>query len=159
QPRAGASFHMLQRKPGLHPGVAPALIDGMARDGKAGIGEGAHSDGDQIGKAGELPIDRRAAIRAEMEGEEIAAVRHAVEGGGPSLDLRDLGARETRGGAEDAARPPLAVRAVTDRDADRLALAGEAELSAAAMGFAGHGHASDDLEGADSGRVGAGRME
>ena len=131
---------MLQRQAGLDPGMPPALVDGDAGCRKSGIGEGANGHGEDVGHPRQLPIDRRAAGRAEVEGDLIAAVGDARERRGPTFDPGHLGARKACLCPKDAARPPLAVQAMADRDPDRLPLAGEAELAAAAMGFAGrHG--------------------
>jgi len=152
---------LLQREADLDPGMAPALIDGNAGCWKAGIGEGADGDGKDVGHPRQLPIDRAAAGRAEVEGDLIAAVGDAREVLCSAFDPGHLGAGKARLSPEDASRSPLAFQAMADRDPDRLPLAGKPELAAAAFGLSRrHGFASrrsEDLEGAGRGGQGGGR--
>ncbi len=56
------------------PRMMPRFVDGNGRRRKCGIGEGADSDGDEIGLAVWTIIDRRTATGAEVEGDVVATV-------------------------------------------------------------------------------------
>src|SRR5262245_30588019 len=122
------------------PAMAPRLIDRAARRAEAGIGESADGDRDEIGIGVDLPVDRRAADRTEIERHGAAFIALALIDGTLAFHAH-LRVGVARLGAEHAAGAALAFQAVADGNAHRLALAGDAELAATAGGMTGgHGH-------------------
>jgi len=111
------------------------------RDGrrwKIGIGEGADGHGNQIGKAGVLPIERGAAHRAEAISKHVPALGRArplarLTGNG------DLVPAKPRLVADHGAGAALALQAVAHGDARGFPLDGDVQLAAAAGGVTG-GH-------------------
>src|SRR5262245_55765656 len=98
------------------------LVDGKARAGKIGIGEGANRHGDDTRPAFDHISEGRSAMGAEAIGGAMAAVGDAL----PGLRLaRDgdlvLGPACLRG--KGAAGTLLAIEAMAHRNAHRLALA------------------------------------
>src|SRR5262245_55826890 len=108
------------------PGMTPPLINRMARCRKTRIDKGAHRNRYEIGGNGELPIDGRAAMWTKMRGDRLAAVADSHELRLIASNLGDPVSREARLKAESAASALLTGVAVAHRDADRLALAGQA---------------------------------
>src|SRR5258706_14090049 len=103
-----------------------SLPDRNPRGRVGGIGEHPKCDGDVLRIGAELPVDRRAAARAEVETQVIAAVGRARVGGALTLDL-DLVAVKPGLRAERCAGAALAGEAVADRDPDCLAVANDAQ--------------------------------
>jgi hypothetical protein len=91
------------------------VIHGDVGLGEAGIGEGADDHGELVGLVVEGVPERRAAVRAEAEGDVPAVVTLAGELRGASRNL-DLRALESRVVAERAAGTPLTGEAVADGD-------------------------------------------
>src|SRR5262249_35386562 len=98
---------------------------------KAGIGQGADGDGDEVGKALACPIDGGTTLRAEAEGQHVAAFGRArpLRGGAGEGDLR---APEAPLIAEHGPSAPLALQAMAHGDAHGLAFDSKMELPAVA---------------------------
>ena len=91
------------------PGMATLHVDRLRGGWKIRVREGADRNGDQVGRATGLPIDRRPARRAEMKNHRRAAVADA--GVLPRLALRlDVGAAKEGGDAVGAAGSLLALQ-------------------------------------------------
>ena len=116
------------------PAVPPGLPDRDRGRPERGIGEDADGHRDELGIGAADVVDGGAAVGAERERPRLAVVGDAHVVARLPGDLDAL-AREARLVAEGAARAPLAGEAVADRDPDRIALGGEAELAAAAGGL------------------------
>src|SRR5258706_13780257 len=93
-----------------------------------GIGEHPECHGDVLRIGAELPVDRRATARAEVETQVIAAVGRARVRGAFTLDV-DLVAVKSGLRAERCAGAALAGEAGADRDACGVAGAKDAGLS------------------------------
>ena len=104
------------------PKVATRLVDGDARLRKSRIGEGADCYRDHIWKGAQHPVDGRAAIGAEVEGQAVAAVGNARERCGTPLDLHPI-AGKARLDAKYAAGPLLTLQAMADGDPNRFTVA------------------------------------
>jgi len=103
-----------------YPGMAALLPHGDGGRGKLRVGEGADGDGDEAGEALALPVDGRAAHRAEVEGQRVAALGRARPGGGAAGE-GDLLTGKARLVADHGAGAALALEAVAHGDAGRLA--------------------------------------
>ena len=86
--------------------------------------------------AAQFPIDGRAALRAETEGDCATTVAFAREGRALARDAGHILAGESRLHAEGGAGPSLAVEAMADRDAKRLAVGNDLQLTAGTGGLA-----------------------
>lgn len=102
------------------------------------IGESTDRDDDDVAEALALPVDRRAADRAEVEGHLAAALGDARPLRGLARDA-DLTGGKARLIADHRAGAALAREAMAHRHPRRLARDGEMELAAVAGGVAG-GH-------------------
>jgi hypothetical protein len=104
---------------------------------KVRIRERPHGNGDELRLCLRLIEDRRAALGAE--GERRCSTR---VGDTYVFAVRPFGSYLLRGEprlkAKGAPRPPLAGKAMTDRDANRLALRRQTKLPAATSGVPGH---------------------
>lgn len=116
--------------------------DGSARRREIRVGKAAGRDADHVGHTLGLPEDVRAAGRAEVEGQPVAAVALAAEstmlaGRRDKLAFGKEGRR-----AEHGAGSALARLAMTGRDELRIARKPEPELAAMAgrFAFGGLGH-------------------
>ena len=116
--------------------MPPPLIDRDTRRREIGIGEGARRDGENPRDAAQFPIDGRAALRAETEGDGATPVAFAREGRALARDACHILAGESRLHAEGGAGPSLAVEAMADRDAKRLAVGNDLQLTAGTGGLA-----------------------
>lgn len=102
-----------------HPGVHALLVHRDAGCGEGRIREGAHRDGHVLCIAFHGVVDRRAAMRAEVEGGSAPFVADADELLCASADSDRTGWKP-RLHSKRAAAPTLARKTVTDRNADRL---------------------------------------
>jgi len=106
---------------------------------RARIGKSTDGDGNHVGKASVLQIDRGAAHRAETIRKDIAAVGFTLPLGRLPGD-GDLLPTKARLIADYGTGTPLTLQAMAHGDATGSALDGEIELAAAAAGVAvGHG--------------------
>lgn len=120
------------------PWVLPLFVDREARRRKARVGKRAHRDGHETWRPGGLPVNRRGAHRTETESGARAAIAEPRPLRRAPLDPHEF-ARKARLRPEDVAGALLAFKAMAYGDANRLALACEAKLSAAARRYSG-GH-------------------
>src|SRR6185437_10557465 len=119
----------------LHPGVSAAVVDGDLRRREGRVSERADRDPDRAVLEAFLGVEEIGpADRAEAEPEPRALIAGAHVLAGPAAHL--VGRREACQRCEHAAGAPLALEAVADADAERLAADGDAELAAAATGGA-----------------------
>jgi hypothetical protein len=93
------------------------------------IGEGAHGNRQHSRFARWLPVHRRSAARAEVEGDRIPAIRSS------SISLavaghRDVFTRKEGGDPVGAARSPLALETMAQRNASRIAGTARCKLPA-----------------------------
>ncbi len=126
----------------LRPGVLPSLPSRKTWPLKTRISEGADGHGDQLRAQLGFAEHRSSALRAEAEIDRPAAFRDACVTLDVALGGLDLVSRIPRLKTEGASGPTLTFEAVTHRHPDRLALALEPELPAAARRLSNfHAHA------------------
>ena len=105
----------------LNPGMSPTVVNGMPRRRKIRVGESADGDADGDLLAPRFGVKHGCpTARAEPEGEDGAVVADAHVLACRAGDL--IGGSEARRRRKDAARPPLAGKAVTNADPQRLPL-------------------------------------
>jgi hypothetical protein len=102
-------------------------IDLLRRRRERRIGEGAHGDRQHFRFARRLPVHRRSAARAEVEGDRIPAIRRAGIGLAVAGD-RDVFTWKEGGNAVSAACSPLALETMAQRNAGRIARTARCKL-------------------------------
>src|SRR3569623_1280451 len=123
------------------PGVLAFLVDRIFRRRKAGVGKGADRHGDHIGIGPGLIIDGRPAKGAEMKDGDVAAVGDRFPG--PLFArYRHVAGFETRLEREGRSAAPLTMMTMANRNAERLARAGDGQLPATAARNSLDGHSA-----------------
>jgi len=128
---ATRSSHVLGAFGHDDPRVLSIFVYGEDGRGKRRIGERSNGDRGELRSALEPVVDRRAAVRTEVEVDAIAFIANAKVVGGPSFD-GDLRRLEAGLGTKDASRALLAGEAVAHRNANGITFAGDDELTTAA---------------------------
>jgi hypothetical protein len=120
----------------INPRVSSRSVNGYLRGQKRRIRKGADCDRNHVRQIRKLPVQGRAATRAEVIGDDLTAVADARVRAGRACDLH-LSSRISRLNAKGAACPPLASQTVTNRNANGITLNIEGKLSAATACLAG----------------------
>ena len=121
----------MSHRPGnINPRVSSRAINGDLRGQKRRIRKSADRHRNHVRQVRKLPVQRRAATRAEVIGNDLTAVADARVGTGRACDLH-LASGISRLNSKGAACPPLACQTVTNRNANGIALNIEDKLSAA----------------------------
>jgi hypothetical protein len=114
----------------INPRVSSRAVNGDLRGQKRRIRKGADCHRNRVRQIRKLPVQGRAAIRAEVIGDDLTAVADPRVRAGRACDLH-LASGISRLNAKGAACPPLASQTVTNRNANGITLNSEAKLSAA----------------------------
>jgi hypothetical protein len=114
----------------INPRVSSRTVNGDVRGQERRIRKGADCHGNHVRQVRKLPVQGRAATRAEVIGDDLTAVADPRVRAGRACDPH-LPAGISRLNAKGATCPPLASQTVTNRNANGITLNIEGQLSAA----------------------------